>query len=795
MRLINKNASCALLISAIALGGSAVRAQVTVNSQNGSEDKLEEIVVTAEKRTENLQNVPISVQVISGQTLSEKNFNSLDSLTETTPGVHVSSGGSTSQLFIRGIGSGDLPAFDQSVAVFNDDIYNGRSRQSGATFLDLARIEVLKGPQSTFFGNSAIAGALNIVTQRPGDTFDAIGRVLYGQWGQYAGEAAVTLPVSDTLSMRLAVMRNGQGGWITNVNTGQKAPDENNEAARLTVLFKPIENLDATFKVEGSRNKTLGTVANLPYQRVNCPPPAPIAPGFAGDCGVALTLGGTVPLGLGNDENSGLAGQGSSLATYDAVLTVNYQYRAHTFTSVTGFTNYNFESQDSQVLPVPYEQISSPESYHQFSQEFRVASPTDQTFTYLAGAYFQSDQLGDGIAGTLNYLDFVASIPGFGALTPYLPFAIATPFDQHEDVYAVFGALGWNVTDQLRFDAGLRATRVVKEASGSDLYGTTNQIYGGFTSIPPAISSLWQLLSFQGVGGPSPPVSNTYHGVTPSAGIQYQFNPEAMAYFSYHKGFKAGGFNGQQLVAYPSLAAYGPEHVDAYELGFKSKWINDTLLVNVDLFRSDYKDLQVSQPFYVPELNTYEDKVTNAAASRAQGIELEAQWAATHELRFSANVTYLDSTYTSFPDSSPPVLQNSCASNYVVPGCSQFSRPVSPTANITGQSTPYSPKWSESLTASYALALPANYSLTTRLSPYISSAYYSDGANGDDPFYRVGGYMRLDASMTLEVPSGRWAVDLIGKNLTDHIIVSTTSLNQAAKEEPLNVAVQLRAKF
>ena len=156
-------------------------------------EQLTEIIVTAQKRAENIQTVPVSAQVVTGQALGQQNFNTLEQLTQTVPDVHVANSGSFSNdLYIRGIGSGSNSSFDQSVATFNDDIYHGRSRLSGATFLDLDRIEILKGPQSTFFGNNAIAGALNIISKKPGDSLEGSARLLYGQFGQYAGEGAIT---------------------------------------------------------------------------------------------------------------------------------------------------------------------------------------------------------------------------------------------------------------------------------------------------------------------------------------------------------------------------------------------------------------------------------------------------------------------------------------------------------------------------------------------------------------------------------------------------------------------------
>src|SRR5262249_46601199 len=150
--------------------GQGEQGEQTTSPEKSEVTKLQEVVVTAQRRTENLQDVPVSVQVINGRTLAEQNHNTLEELTQTVPSVRVSTGGYSTNIYIRGVGSGQNAYFDQSAATFVDDIYHGRSRLSGTTFLDLDRIEILKGPQSTFFGNNAIAGALNIVSKKPGKT-------------------------------------------------------------------------------------------------------------------------------------------------------------------------------------------------------------------------------------------------------------------------------------------------------------------------------------------------------------------------------------------------------------------------------------------------------------------------------------------------------------------------------------------------------------------------------------------------------------------------------------------------
>ena len=772
-------------------------------ARTDSSEQLEEVVVTAQKRTENLQNVPISAQVIGGSYLAQQNYNSLNDLTATIPAVTVSSGGFSNNFFIRGIGSGaNNPSYDQSVSTFIDDVYFGRSRMSEGLFLDLDRIEVLKGPQSTFFGNNAIAGALNVVTKKPGDEFDASGRLLYGMFGQYAAEGAVGGPVTDTLGVRVAITRNGDyRGWIDNVTIDQDVPHINNEAGRVTLFYHPADVFDATFKIEASQHRTSGAWADQPGQWVNCPPPAPISPSFAGVCAQAIAAG--VPLGLNNDETAGLGGQGNSLSTFQDVLTLNYRFSGLTLTAVTGFYNYHFSANvDSGQLPeFVYLDQQNTEKYHQLSQELRLASATGGPLEYLLGAYFQTDHLPENIDINAPFANFLATIPGFGGLAPYLPVSFEPGFVQDEKVYSIFGSVRWNITEQWRLNAGLRASRVDKDFNGYLRYGTSSKVFGGFTPIPADLAPLWGVL--EGPPG-TQSVSRSDQALMPSAGIQYQIDPAAMAYFSYNRGFKAGGFNGLLPNKPLDDLEFGPEHVNAYELGLKSKWLNDTVLLNLDVFLSNYYGLQADTQVYQPATNTYSPLVRNAAESRSQGVELEGRWIITPGLRLSAQITYLDAYYVSYPNASPTTLQTYCSglsqTQYAAtPQCHMYGFPVPQVNDLSGSPTPYSPRWSGSVAASYILVLPGGYRFTTELAPFVTSSYGASAGDTNDPIYHIGGYLRLDGRITLETPKGHWALDLIGKNLTDKVIPTNIGANTTfyygSKEMPFNLALQARYKW
>jgi outer membrane receptor protein involved in Fe transport len=780
----------ARLAGLFALCGSAAHPDGAC-AQEEPQARLEEVVVTAQKRVENVQSVPISAQVISGQALASQNHTSFEDLTQVVPGVNISSDGWNNNLFIRGIGSGGATNFDQSVATFEDDIYHGRSKMSETAFLDLDRIEILKGPQSTFFGNNAIAGALNIVTRKPGDTFEADARALYGMHGQYAAEGAVTLPVSEQVSFRAAAIFDGDGGWIKNVNTGGKAPIRNNKAGRVTVAYRPGDNLDATLKIEGSFNKTTGTAFGEPQQFVNCPPAPPLTPSSNGShCAEALAL--HLPIGLENDQNSGLPGQFNFLSSLEDVLTVNYHRWGHTITSVTGYSHYSANMHwDVANLPTPTYTANQQEHYHQFSQELRLVSPADRRVSYLLGVYYQTDHLVSHQGAVLNFLNPIieAFIP---PLVPYLPLNLQIHYPQDEEIYSAFASLSWSATDRLKLTAGVRGSEVKKDALLTNSFlGAATDVYGGGAALPPAIESLIGQVIFP--VGTSPPLRRTDRALMPSAGIQYQLLPRVMTYFSYSRGFKAGGYNEGGALP-PSLpVGFGPEHVNAYELGLKSEWLDDRLLVNLDVFRSDYQDLQVSAGFYNPALNAGEVVFQNAAVSRSQGVELETRWAPTRDFRLAVNATYLDSHYVSYPSATQTTLAAFCSGKYVLPYCSVYPNPVPQFTDRSGERTQYAPRWSGSISGSYSLLLPRDLKLTATVSPYLTSSY-----NDQDPYILgTAGYVRLDARLTVASSDERWAVDLIGKNLTDRVIVISGSagVSIAQKEEPLNVAVQARYRW
>jgi outer membrane receptor protein involved in Fe transport len=755
-------------------------------SHPNSEDpngRIEEIVVTAQRRTENLQDVPISVQVVNQETLIEHNLTDVQALSETQASFHVVASGRASNYYIRGTGSGESQSFDQSVGTFVDDIYHGRSRNSALTFLDLDHVEILKGPQSTFFGNNAIAGAINIVTQKPTDTFSGFFRGLIGPiMGEsdrpYAAEAGVNVPLRDDLSVRLAGIVSGERGYLTNGTTGKQVPDTSNYAFRATLRYKPIDRLEITLKGEFGRDRDDGGII---VRQTFCPPPVRFGPP-SGFCAINLAAG--APIGLDGDKYSANGGNQTVFSSNEAVLTANYQFNGGTLTSVTGYTDYQFgEEFDADATALQLLNVQAPEKYHQFSQELRFASTSGKPIEFLGGLYFQSDPL--QIRQSINFFFLtpaLSSVPPFAPLVPYFPLGQEVNAVVNERNYSAFASVTWNISDKLKLSGGLRGSIVTKDFDWNLFYGTATAPYGGITAIPSALSPLADAIGLGNAG--SVALSRRDKALLPSAQLKYQFTPDVMTYLSYSRGFKSGGFSVAELSADPANYAYNPEYVKAYEFGMKSELLDRHLLLNLAVFRNDFSDLQVTINGN-NSAGAFVNIVRNAAASRAQGVELETQWVVSPEFRISANASYLDSKYVRYPNASPTYDQQLAGQT---------------TQDLSGSPTLYAPTWSGNVTGTLNVPIYRDYRLTLEATGIFSTTYYTTFTV--DPLSAQKSYERLDARVAFDSPDRRWGVDLIGKNLTNTVIrtlfgYEATSFGSAFqdREQLRNVALQFRYRF
>jgi outer membrane receptor protein involved in Fe transport len=358
-----------LLIAAaiLAEGSSAAFAQQPANDRPAA---LEEVVVTAQKRDESLQDVPISMQVVSGNTIAKMEISDLSVMAQQLPNVSISPGTVSNNIFIRGVGSGNNGGFEQSVGTFVDGVYHGRSRLSQSLLVDIERVEVLRGPQSIYFGNNSIAGAFSVTTRRPGDTLEGYAKASYETEGdEPAIEAAVGGPLTDTVGFRLVGRYSDLDGYMDNQGTGDKNPQIKNEFVRGWLDWDITENWQTSLKAEYGKQKS-----KAPYaaQITDCPPNAPFTSGAF--CQVALATGtdtqfdytrASIPGESGKIDGSEFAWNVDGTLSNGIVLACTLAYSEYIY----------YVGADTSGVPIPVFQYSSPDDYDQTRLDLRLTSP------------------------------------------------------------------------------------------------------------------------------------------------------------------------------------------------------------------------------------------------------------------------------------------------------------------------------------------------------------------------------------------------------------------------------------
>src|SRR6267142_544011 len=761
----------------------ATAQEVAVSPAASDQSGLVEIVVTATRRSESLQKVPISIDVVSGEALQAQGISSLGDMSVNIPDLRIVSGGPSDNLFIRGIGSGNNSGFEQSVGIFVDDIYHGRSRLSEAGFLDTARVEVLKGPQTTYFGNNAIAGAISITTVKPGRTEEGFARALWNpSFHGYEFEAAETVPLSDTFSVRGAVGISGQEGWLPDPNANRDVPGYSRKIGRLSARWEPVQELTIDLKAQYGNESEVGAI---PQYVSECPPAPAFKAGPAGFCKVLLAAdGGHVP----TNEASGGPGQGTRLQTQEYVSTVAWELNSSMLASVTGYSLYNFEDrlELSQTLP-PLFTITAPERYHQFSEEVRLASSGDHRLDYLAGAYFQAD----GINGSTNFnyaflTPVIARVPPLSALAAYSPLGQADQYNQDDKTYSAFAALTWHVAPNLRLKAAARGTDVHKDFTRDVYFGTAQAPYGGIIPYPsPALAGMAQAFAAGAKLGNAGiiPYRLTNRHLSPSAGIEYDIAPTVMAYFTFTNGFKAGGFNTVEQTGVPGAAAFGPETVNSYEAGIKSEWLNKSLVVNVDLFHNEYSGLQEDVP--ILSGSGIINEVRNVASALSQGIEAQMTYLLTSHFTLDLSTTFLDTHYQSYANGTPTSLQSAEG---------QTSQ------NLSGQTTKYAPKIAGAFGVQYSQRLSQRFEFVAHSQVFFSGRYSVSPSL--DPYLEQGSYAKVDALIALRDDSHHMEYTVIVKKINSaNIRVFGTALPASpgsftiAQEPPRSISIQAKVSF
>lgn len=732
--------------SALALAITASSFSSIAFSQNDL--TLEEVLVTAQKRSQSLQDVPLAITALDGNRLRENNITTLTEIANYVPNFQQTRSGISNIILIRGTGSGANNGFEQSVGTFRDGIYMGRARQTIMPLYDLARVEVVKGPQTILFGKNTIAGAVSIISAAPTETFEGYVSGAISSFDGYKAETAISGPLSDSTRGRLALRTDHTDGWINNDFFDRTVPEVDNYSGRARLDWDLSEDTTMELVVERTLRKTIGLDAELISANVIDSPNGGIPPQVAGiesRFDFNSNIGNVAPLNEGPTE--------TEVDIDNTALKFDFNFGEHLLTSITGFTSFTYEAQaDLDASPKNIiGAIDSKESYEQLSQEFQFKSPLGQTFEYITGIYLQTSTFE-------NNTDVGIQLSALSPAIPTFVDGLRIGRDkQVTDTFSAFVSGTWNVNDSFRIKAGARYTYETKELEKSMAINSLN------TGLPHSgliVSSIWE---------PQADISpynverdRSESDTSPMLIFEYDLNDDTLLYASAIRGFKAGGYdsnhsNGTKL----DQLEFEPEKAISYELGAKMTLLDGRANLNIAAFQGNYEDLQVSifngSTGFV---------VTNAAESTSQGIELDGRYLVTPDFIVSGAIAWLDNTFDSFkeaPCNVPQLAANSQVNiNNALTGDARFQGCFN---DLSGETLSQSPEWAASISASYTLALNEGYDVITT----VDANYRADQflAVDLDPSTLQEAYTVFNARIALVSTDGKWVAALIGKNLSN----------------------------
>ncbi len=717
----------AAAIAAILAMPAGVKAQATTSDSS----MLEEVVVTARKRSEKMQDVPIAMSALT-QTEVERSFaRDIKDLASMSPNLVIddtSQGpGGVAAITIRGIGVADVEkSFDPAIGVVIDGVFIGSNTGGILKSFDIASIEVLRGPQGTVFGRNTIGGVINVTRSKPTGKFGGKFRAGVGDYKTYDVEGILNFPiVSDKLAGKLSLGTHQQRkGYFTNVNTGEDMGREDYKTFGITLLYTPMDNLEFqyTYNDERTKQDTPPLLNNGQPGQLFCSVYGYCAPSLhstiTGDRYRVASLG-LFPL---NPTNAFFnATDPADLVSMPLDATFNAKthiLKAHwDINDAYGLDGiYGHWASSESVLtdwdgtPQMLYHTSRPADWKQDSVELRLSNKGSGPFSWVAGAYYWDS----------SFEIRLRSYIGFAAPNTILDIA---QFDtQTTKSHALFFEGDYKFGDHWTATLGGRYTKDKKTSAARGNVDTSVAPVGGF---PPGIN-----------GDPR----HSWSQFTPKVGLKYRFNDSAMAYATYSKGYRSGGYLSRVSSYAEAISPYNQETVANYELGLKTEFLNNKLRLNFTVFQMDYQDKQ--EEIHLPDTLSgtgQKTVVANASTATMKGAEFEMEAHPTESLNLRGNIAYLTNKYDKFKFDDGTGIQDL---SYL-----KFRR---------------APKWTGSLDATYEWNLSAGTKMWSRVSYHHIGPYFTDFTNA--PALANDAQNLIDASVNVEF--GETRLSLYGRNLT-----------------------------
>ncbi|WP_374571197.1 TonB-dependent receptor [Phenylobacterium sp.] len=716
-------------VSAVALiAASSAHAQTASDADDGV--TIEPIVVTAQKRAENMQDVPVAISALSSKALEEQRVMSIVDLDNLAPGLRISSADAAAnpKIFIRGVGLNDFnPSSSSGVGVYADGVYIGSPLAQMASFFDLERVEVLRGPQGTLYGRNTTGGAINLISKRPTMSPSGEASIEYGRFNSLNASAAYGGPIiKDVLAFRVAAQYVNDDGYSLNTYTGHRVNDADRTALRASLLYTPDDDTEVLAEV----NRFINRGGAIQAKSRPLFPLTAEATGADGLCGSAFYYSGQCSDLEGysdTDKNTRHVSSDSEgkdrVDLWSASLSAARKFGDLSLVSITAYQSVHRNDQENTDAS-PYDMITAAYINYQreFSQEFRLQSDVGPA-KWVLGAYYMHDEL--------------VSSSSYDILRDYRPYFITPdnptgyslensigvfgyPYKQKTDSYAVFGQVDYDLTDKLQLSFGLRWSADDKT----------------FHYVRDAENGQIVLFTYDG--------SKTFSDFSGRLGAKYQLTDGTNVYATYNRGYKSGGFFGGSADDPSQLEPYDNETVNAYEVGSKSDLLGRRLRMNLSAFYYDYQNIQAYSTVLRGGLTV--QVLDNAASAEMYGAEAEFTATPVRGLDLSLGLGWLHAFYGDYKSEG---------------------------GDYSGNRMPQAPKFNMTAGARYRFDLPAGGSITPSVDVSYRSKIYFDSTQTErlsDPELWL-----VDAQLAWTSPDRTIEAGLWGKNLTDESYLNSIS--------------------
>jgi iron complex outermembrane receptor protein len=722
----------ALLLASAALPAAAWAQDETPAAAAGetaaAESEGPDIVVTAQRREQRLTDVGASITALPGELIEESRISQIENVAAAVPNVDIKEQvpGAIPVVTIRGIGLDDFSSTNSpSAGVYVDEVPLASIALMSNEIYDLARIEVLKGPQGTLYGRNSTAGALNIITARPENQFAARFSAGYGNFETFDAEGFVNAPLGDTLAARISArtVQQGHGYWRSRLLPGETLGERDIVTGRVQLRWRPDPDVDVNLKVEGLRSRSEMGQPEF-FGTINPLTGGPCAPILAGRVDNSQC---TDFFGYSDRDGDPFLGDWARDAIYevdawDATLRVEADLGRVRLRSITGYREQDriFDI-DSDATPARQVDFVQSDEIGQFTQELHLAGTT-RLADWLFGLFYSHDEVTVLTPG--NHLDL------FGTQT-------RIDADQTTESAAAFANVEWHLTGRLTLVTGLRLTWEKRDYVG----GTTDLNPTGFSflCIPAGLCA-------PGVPGPvaltfrDDSISDT--NLTGRVALEYKPSERSMIYASASRGRKSGGFFSGITTDNRALIPYRPETLTAYEIGARAELAGRAVLISGALFHYDYDDVQTfvrDDGGAIPV-----QRLGNIDHARVNGADFDIAWRPTRGLDLFAGIGLLDTKLSAFATAAGPVA--------------------------AGNELPNAPSFTFNARARYEFPIASGLKAVI-----LGTARYSDGTFKDavnDPLISSGSYWLFDARLAVGADDDKWEVAVWGRNLSDdrHVV-------------------------